>query len=214
MRRHTVLTAFVGAACLLLAGRAKADTIGSLSLPGCDTNPGGCPAATYSFDITTTSATLTINVTGVPDSTNGYIDAVNLGFAPSSAISGLTLASAPSSGWTPTTGSLNSGGSCGANSGAFACASASPLNSLPMSQGGSYTWTWNFNATPASSIFSADDVHIGAEYGPNNGSWNGLIVSETISQAVPEPSSLAFLGAALIGLIGFSLKQTIRAWQR
>jgi hypothetical protein len=151
---------------------------------------------------------LKIDITGTPSATNDYITAVNLGFTPSGTISGLNLVAAPGnlSDWTTSTGSLNSGGSCGGNSGAFVCSSASPLDSLLISHNGVYTWTWDFD--PISSINSS--VHVGAEYGPNvNGSYNGLIVSETVN--TPEPSESALLGLGLLGLLGFSLRKKLAA---
>jgi len=187
---------------LFYTAPAMADTVGGLTLTDCG-GGGNCPGATYTFDITTTSASLTITINGVPTSSNDYITAVDLGFTPSSNITGLSLTASPSSGWTATTGSLSSGGACGVNSGAFVCASATPLNSLLISQNGVYTWTWTFDAIAPSLIAADGSVHIGAEYGPNtNGSYNGLIVSQTTS--VPEPASLTLLGVGLLALAGLA----------
>src|SRR5437899_5574449 len=125
----------VALALLILAlgygAPAKADTIGSLSLSNCGTAGTNCPAATYKFDITATTATLTITITGAPTSSNDYIGSVDLGFAPSNAITGLSLTAAPSSLslWTSTTGSVSSNSSrCGTNRGALVCVTAVPLN--------------------------------------------------------------------------------------
>src|SRR5258707_14937370 len=105
------------ALALAFATPAKADTMGTLTLGNCGTDP-GCPAATYSFDIGTGSASLTIsNVSGV-GLTNGLITGVNLGFTASNNISGLTLFNAPPGFTTTLTGSLNNSG-CGGNGGAF-----------------------------------------------------------------------------------------------
>lgn len=205
MKRKLIFTTFL-AALLLLSSHAKADTIGSLSLTDCGSGVSGCPAATYNFDVSNTQATLTINITGAVGSTNDYITGVDLGFTSSAnTISNLTLTQSPSAGWTATSGSLSSGGSCGGNNGGFVCASASPLNSLLIAQNGTYTWTWTYDSLP--SIFSTSDVHVGTEYGPNQGNYQGLIVSQTGAVATPEPSSVMLLGSGLIGLLGISLKK-------
>jgi len=204
--KRLILITVLGAIGLLLASGARADTIGSVSLTACSGGNLGCPAATYSFDITKTSATLMISITGAPGSTNDFITAVDLGFTSSSnTISGLNLTQTPSSGWTSFSGSLSSGGTCGANSGGFVCASASPLNSLYIVQGGVYTWKWTYNALP--SIFT-DSVHVGAEYGPNQGNYKGLIITEVVP--IPEPSSLLLFGTGLLALAaGFLVKKAL-----
>jgi hypothetical protein len=189
---------------------AKADTIGSLTLTDCGSGS-GCPGATYAFDITSTSATLTITINGVPTSSNNYIGSVDLGFTPSSNVSGLALASAPSAlgNWSAATGSLSSnGGGCGGNGGAFVCSTALPSNPLLISQGGVYSWTWTYNAINPSQISSS--VHVGAQYGPNaNGGWKGLIISQVVS--TPEPSSLALLAVGMLGFLGVAAKKLVRA---
>src|SRR5713101_7612076 len=162
--------------CFMYAGIAKADTIGTLTLSDCGSGGTGCPAATYSFDITSTSATLTITITGAVTSQNSMIGSVDLGFVPSMTISGLTLTAAPSTlaNWTATTGSLSSNSNgCGTNGGAFVCATALPSNALPIVQGGVYTWTWTYNAIDPA-LIGASGVHVGTQYGPNNQNnpWN------------------------------------------
>ncbi len=190
-----ILTVFCGV-LLLSAGPMYADTMGSLSLSDCGSGQSGCPAATYTFDISGTQATLTIHITGaVTAGVNDHIAGVDLGFTPSNNISGLTATGPDAETWTSSTSSLSNSG-CGTNSGAFACTYATP--GVLIQQGGTYTWTWNYTLTDASWIDSVSDVHIGANYDPHN----GLIVSET--GAVAEPGSL---GLVLVGLAGICLSR-------
>lgn len=188
---------------------AMADTMasGTLTLTNCGTPGTGCPAATYNFVVTSTSATLTIMINGGLNSTNSNLTAVDLGFTNSN--NTVTMGSFTTSGnvtgtWGATTGSLSSGGQCGTNGGAFVCASVSPLNGLTLQQGQTYTFTWNYTLANPNGIFAAGDVHIGAEYGPNQGNYQGLIVSQTI----PEPTSLTLLGVGLLALGGFARRRS------
>jgi hypothetical protein len=191
-----VFTAFVGALALWSCP-ARASSIASFSLPGCDTTTGGCPAATYSFNITATSATLTIHITGPVTGTNNEITGVDLGFTPSNNFLGLITVTGPNAGWFASSGSLNNGG-CGPNMGAFICASGL----VHISQGGTYTWTWNYTLKHPTNIAPSGSVHTGANYGPAS----GLIVSQTgtpTTPTVPEPSVLALTGTGLLALGGF-----------
>jgi len=188
-----VLTAVLFLAC---GSSTRADQIGSLTLSNCGTAGSQCPAATYSFDVGSTSASLTIQITGpVTSGLNNYITGVNLGFT-SQAINVTNFASAPAGTWTNSdfTASLSNNG-CGTNNGTFVCASGSGVQ---IGQGGTYVFTWTYDPIVMNQVYSANDIHIGTNYGPHN----GLIVSTTIGQA-PEPSSFILLlgGLAAFGLI-------------
>ena len=64
MKRILILAAVLALGCFGLASFAQADTTGSLTLTDCGSGKTGCPGAPYSFDIGTTSATLTITING------------------------------------------------------------------------------------------------------------------------------------------------------
>jgi hypothetical protein len=176
---------------------AHADTMGTLTLIGCGGGDLGCPNATYTFNVSNTSASLTIHINGaVTAGVNDHISGVDLGFTPSSNISSLSLVGNPGGTWTATTGSLSNGG-CGDNGGAFICASSS-TGGVAIAQGGTYTWTWNYTLASGATIADVGSIHIGANYDPAN----GLIVSQTgATTQVPEPGTLGLLTTALVGLI-------------
>jgi hypothetical protein len=194
---------FVGMIVALLCSAfsavpAKADTFGSISLTNCGTLGTLCPPATYSFSIGATSATLTITIDGTPISGANHISSVDLGFTPSNNIT-LSGAVVFKDNGTTVSGlynntfvnSINSSGDCSASGhAAFVCASSSVGGAL-IAKGDVLTWTWNYTLGNSSKIDAQGDVHIGANYGPNQ----GIIVSTT----VPEPDTITLL---LVGLFG------------
>lgn len=202
--KKSVLTmlGLIVAAMLAFSGTARGDEVGSLTLSNCGGAGSGCPAATYAFSITSTSATLSITIDGAVNAKNDQLTGVDLGFTSSGGVTGPVTLDSSSDGydsWSATTSSLSNSGCGGKNQGAFVCTSGPGID---ISQGGTYTWVWDFTGI-SGSLDGVGDVHIGANYGPHN----GLIVSETGATAgpvaaTPEPSTgmLAMLGLAVMGL--------------
>lgn len=208
MKRNILIAVSLFALAMLGFGStARADEVGTLTLSGsasCGTQS-GCPNATYTFDITSTSATLSITVNGGLGSTNDQITGVDLGFTSSGGVTGLASTTSfsgtdGSSGtWKATQSSLNSNG-CSNGSGAFVCASGAALN---VTAGNTYTFVWDFTGI-SGPLDSVGDVHVGTNYGPHA----GLIISQSGATApVPEPGSLALLGSGLLVLASFGRRR-------
>lgn len=196
LKRLAIAVVTVALVVVVSPAISRADTIGTLSLIGCGTSGAGCPNATYTFDIGTTSASLSIYITGTVNSQNYQIVGVDLGFTPSNTISGLTLYSDPGGTWSTTTGSLSNNG-CGTNSGSFICSSSSS-GGVSIAQWGTYTWVWQYDSIDPSSIAAISEVHVGANYDPHN----GYIVSQTGATSIPEPASFGLIAFGILGLVG------------
>jgi hypothetical protein len=167
-----------------------------------------CPAATYSFDIGATSATLTIHIDGVPVSGSTNIQSVDLGFSPNNNLTltgpvlftdnGVTTAGVYDNTFE---NDINSAGDCtSSGTSAFVCASSSSGGAL-VHQGDTLTWKWTYTLLNASKIAAAGDVHIGANYDPAD----GRIVSTTI----PEPNTITLLLAGLLGVGVFARRRLV-----
>jgi len=194
---------------------AKANTIDSFSLTDCGPSGTGtlCPAATYSFNIGATSATLTIHIDGVPVAGSTNIVSVDLGFTNNSnlALSGAAVIFTDNGVTLPGiydntfANNINSSSNCTTNgTAAFICASSSS-GGATIQQGDTLTWTWAYTLGTGS-INAAGDVHVGANYDPAK----GRIVSTTANSiTVPEPSTITLLLSGLLGVGVFARRRLV-----
>jgi hypothetical protein len=185
----------------------------SFSLSDCGSVGTLCPAATYSFDVGTSSATLTIHIDGVPVAGSTNIVSVDLGFTPNNNLT-LTGPVVFTDNGTTVGGiydqtfenSINSSPDCTAGgTAAFICAGSSSDGAL-IHQGDTLTWTWDYTLLDPSKIDAAGDVHVGANYDPAD----GRIVSTTFN-SLPEPNTITLLLPALLGLGIFGRRRLVHS---
>jgi PEP-CTERM motif-containing protein len=213
MKRISFLAMVIALGFAFGTAPAKAESM-SFSLADCGTVGTLCPAATYSFDVGTTSATLTIHIDGVPVAGSTNIVSVDLGFTPNNnlTLSGpvvFTDNGVTQGGIYDETyeNSINSSPDCTAGgTAAFICAGSSSDGVL-IKQGDTLTWTWNYTLVDPSKIDAAGDVHVGANYDPAD----GRIVSTTANTAVPEPNTITLLLAGLFGMGVFARRRLVHS---
>lgn len=201
--RFTWLVVLVGVG--LLSGIAHADAIfqvgGSF---GCPNN--SCYGGVYTLNFVgnNTGTTFDVTLTAVtPTSGVAFGDYIsNVEFGDGNKISSVSLTSTSlnaggTSAWSTTNGPLNNSGCAGGNNN-FGCSSQNlvgELYTLAKADGSTYSWTWHVVFSNPLNL-SPGGMHIGLQYENAANTSNGLIVSES----VPEPSSLMFLGTGLSGV--------------
>ncbi|HET8701128.1 MAG TPA: PEP-CTERM sorting domain-containing protein [Nitrococcus sp.] len=198
------------------AGQAQADPIGG---PGstCSTCQGSTYTLTYSGSAQpgSTPGNETYRITYTID-TSTYtgggtaIDAAAIKV--SSSVKSASLVSAPValSDWDLIAGGINAGGCSGSGSG-FECAGWNGTGTgVGAPVGGTLSWVFDITLPSANDLFtSSGAASIKARYVDTSGSKVGALVSEGISlqigtprppASIPDPATLALLGAGLLGL--------------
>jgi hypothetical protein len=202
-----VLGAFLLVASAIPAQAASVTIDGSTGCSNCfgltwtlTINTGSYQAGAYTYEAILDVADDPA-ITGTPTNVISAVD-----FKVSSSVTGATLYTAPTGGWTTSLQGVSSGG-CGANGSGFVCsqsATAAPYSALR-------TWGWYFNTN--SPIFPGlDGAHIGAKMVALG--TPGRLLSETATAQVPEPASLSLLGAGAFGLATVLARRRRRSAKR